>query len=298
MVRTVGRRILVTGLDTFWGGRVAQALEARPDVDVVLGLGTGSPSVALDRTEYVRSDQTYSILSRIVRAAKVDTIVHTFLIVDSTSMNARTLHELNVIGTMNLRTIEVEIRNLGRTPLSSKGSNPVRISYRWEPVLAGAQAQVDPGGTTGQPAANGSVTQDGAHEAVSMGTVEVDLDGSGSFRMPLSRVLLAGEKIRLRALLRAPDQPAQYRLIVTAVQEGVRWFDQVSASNAWSAIVNVVEDDSSTETKSINKPRRIDASAANSRRTGNGNSEASGQHTLAGRSPATHDDATRSTTLT
>ncbi|MDA8400849.1 MAG: NAD-dependent epimerase/dehydratase family protein [Actinomycetota bacterium] len=98
----MGRRILVTGLDTFWGGRVAQALEARPDVDVVLGLGTGSPSVALDRTEYVRSDQTYSILSRIVRAAKVDTIVHTFLIVDSTSMNARTLHELNVIGTMNL----------------------------------------------------------------------------------------------------------------------------------------------------------------------------------------------------
>ena len=197
-----------------------------------------------------------------------------------------------------LRTIEVEIRNLGRAPLSSRGSNPVRISYRWEPVLAGAQARVDLRNTTGQPAANGSVTQDGAHEAVSMGTVEVDLDGSRSFRMPLSRVLLAGEKIRLRALLRAPDQPAQYRLIVTAVQEGVRWFDQVSASNAWSAIVNVVEDDSSTETKSINKPRRIDANVANSRHTGDGNSEASGQRTLAGRSPATHDDATRSTTLT
>jgi UDP-glucose 4-epimerase len=96
------RRILVTGLDTFWGGRVAQALEAKPEVEVVLGLGTGSPSVALERTEYVRTDQAYSSLSRIVRAARVDTIVHTFLIVDSTSTNSRSLHELNVIGTMNL----------------------------------------------------------------------------------------------------------------------------------------------------------------------------------------------------
>lgn len=96
------RRILVTGLDTFWGGRVAQALEGNPEVEVVLGLGTGIPSVALEKTEYVRADQTYSILSRIVKAARVDTIVHTFLIVDSTSTSSRSLHELNVIGTMNL----------------------------------------------------------------------------------------------------------------------------------------------------------------------------------------------------
>ena len=27
----MGRRILVTGLGTFWGGRVAQALERQPD---------------------------------------------------------------------------------------------------------------------------------------------------------------------------------------------------------------------------------------------------------------------------
>jgi UDP-glucose 4-epimerase len=98
----MGRRILVTGLDSFWGGRVAQVLEREPDVELVLGMGTGTPTVELDRTEYVRADQSYSLLSRIVRATRVDTVVHTFLVVDSTRVPGRRLHETNVIGTMNL----------------------------------------------------------------------------------------------------------------------------------------------------------------------------------------------------
>jgi UDP-glucose 4-epimerase len=81
---------------------MAQALELDPDVDVIIGLDTKEPTVALERTEYVRSDPSYSILSRIVRATKVDTIVHTFLVVDSTQMPGRQVHEINVIGTMNL----------------------------------------------------------------------------------------------------------------------------------------------------------------------------------------------------
>ncbi len=50
----------------------------------------------------MRSDENYSILSRIVQATRVDTIVHTFLIVDSTSVRPAPMHEINVIGTMNL----------------------------------------------------------------------------------------------------------------------------------------------------------------------------------------------------
>jgi UDP-glucose 4-epimerase len=98
----MGRRVLVTGLGTFWGGRVAQTLERDPGVDVIIGLDREEPTVQLERTEYVRSDATYSILSRIVKATQVDTIVHTFLVVDSTQMSERTMHEINVIGTMNL----------------------------------------------------------------------------------------------------------------------------------------------------------------------------------------------------
>ena len=98
----MGRRVLVTGLGTFWGGRVAQALEQDDDVEVIVGLDRFDPTVELERTEFVRADESYSILARIVKAARIDTILHTFLVVDSTKMRPRTIHELNVIGTMNL----------------------------------------------------------------------------------------------------------------------------------------------------------------------------------------------------
>ncbi|MEY2398943.1 MAG: UDP-glucose 4-epimerase [Actinomycetota bacterium] len=98
----MGKRVLVTGLGSFWGGRAAKALEGDPDVEMIVGLDTVEPKLELERTEYVRADQSYSILARIVEATQVDTIVHTFLEMDSTRISGRQLHEINVIGTMNL----------------------------------------------------------------------------------------------------------------------------------------------------------------------------------------------------
>jgi UDP-glucose 4-epimerase len=95
-------RILVTGLGTFWGSRLAQHLEREPGVDLVVGVDTREPRLPLERTEFVKADPSYSILNRIVHATEVDTILHTHLIVDSTQVSGRTLHEVNVIGTMNL----------------------------------------------------------------------------------------------------------------------------------------------------------------------------------------------------
>src|ERR1019366_1885290 len=97
------RRILVTGADTFWGGRVAQALEADDEVEVLVALGATEPSVPLDKTDFVKvSDPTYSTLNRIVSAVGVDTIVHTGLMVDSTLGPSNRLQDVNVIGTLNL----------------------------------------------------------------------------------------------------------------------------------------------------------------------------------------------------
>ena len=92
---------------------MAQALEAQPEVEMILGLGTKEPKVPLERTEFVRSDQKYSILSRIVRATQVDTIVHTFLETNSTEVSGRVLHEINVIGTLNLLAAAGGGRRLG-----------------------------------------------------------------------------------------------------------------------------------------------------------------------------------------
>ncbi len=98
----MSRRVLVTGADTFWGGRMVQALETDPGMDVILGMGTRAPSVPFERAEFVRADQNYSILNRIVKATQVDTILHTFMITNSATLPRRAMHEINVIGTMNL----------------------------------------------------------------------------------------------------------------------------------------------------------------------------------------------------
>jgi UDP-glucose 4-epimerase len=98
----MGRRILITGLASFWGGRLAKAFEGDSTVDVIVGMDVEAPGVELERTEFVRSDDSYSILARLVRATRVDTVVHAGLVVNSALVNDRRLHEKNVIGTMNL----------------------------------------------------------------------------------------------------------------------------------------------------------------------------------------------------
>jgi UDP-glucose 4-epimerase len=99
---TAGRRILVTGLSTYWGGRLAQALEAFDEVEAVIGVDNEEPQVELERTEYVKVGAQHALLRRVVEAAEIDTVVDTRLVVDSTTTSPAKAHENNVIGTMNI----------------------------------------------------------------------------------------------------------------------------------------------------------------------------------------------------
>src|SRR6185503_394746 len=99
---TRGRRILITGLSTYWGGRLAQALERHPDVEAIIGVDSEDPTRELARTEFVRVSNQHALIRRIVRAAEIDTVVDTRLVVDSIVTSPRLAHENNVIGTLNL----------------------------------------------------------------------------------------------------------------------------------------------------------------------------------------------------
>jgi UDP-glucose 4-epimerase len=47
-------RILITGVSTYWGGRLAQQLEADDAVETVIGIDRNPPKVELQRAEFVQ----------------------------------------------------------------------------------------------------------------------------------------------------------------------------------------------------------------------------------------------------
>jgi UDP-glucose 4-epimerase len=96
------RRILITGVSTYWGGRLAQALEREPGVDAIIGVSPDDPSCPLERTEFVRVGLHHALLRRIVDAAEIDTVIDTRLVVDSLTASPRVAHEANAIGSMNI----------------------------------------------------------------------------------------------------------------------------------------------------------------------------------------------------
>src|SRR4051812_45792586 len=95
-------RVLITGLSTYWGGRLAQALEQSDAIEAIIGVDSEDPTRELERTEFVRVGTQHALLRRIVEAAEIDTVVDTRLVVDSAVTSSRNAHENNVIGTMNI----------------------------------------------------------------------------------------------------------------------------------------------------------------------------------------------------
>ena len=96
------QRVLITGVSRFWGARLAQRLEANPDVEQIVSVDVREPAQELQRTDFVRADIRHSLIGKLVRVLGIDTVVHTNLIVDPRRTSARVAHETNVIGTMNL----------------------------------------------------------------------------------------------------------------------------------------------------------------------------------------------------
>jgi UDP-glucose 4-epimerase len=96
------KRILITGVSSHWGGRLAHALEADASIEAIIGVSTEDPTLELERTEFVRVGTQHALLRRIVQAAEIDTVIDTRLVVDSIQASPREAHENNVIGTMNV----------------------------------------------------------------------------------------------------------------------------------------------------------------------------------------------------
>ena len=96
------RRILITGLSTQLGGRLAQALERHPGVEAVIGVDTQDPRHEFARTEFVRVGIERHPLRRIIHAAQVQTVLDTRLIADALAAPISTIEAVNLNETAEL----------------------------------------------------------------------------------------------------------------------------------------------------------------------------------------------------
>ncbi|MHB8659414.1 MAG: NAD-dependent epimerase/dehydratase family protein [Solirubrobacteraceae bacterium] len=101
--RTPGsRRVLVLGVSTPWGGRLAQLLEQDANVEAIVGVDPGDPRHELQRTEFVRVGADEGLLRRVIRAASIDTVVDCRLVCDPVLSPLSRVHEINVDGTRSV----------------------------------------------------------------------------------------------------------------------------------------------------------------------------------------------------
>ena len=98
-----GRRVVITGTGSVWGAALARRLERDPDISHVAGIDTRPPPFELERTELIEADIRSPVLSRLLPTLEPDTLVHCGVLwYPEPGRPPRVLHEINVIGTLQL----------------------------------------------------------------------------------------------------------------------------------------------------------------------------------------------------
>jgi UDP-glucose 4-epimerase len=98
-----GRRVVITGISSHWGGELARALDRDPRVEHLVGIDSRPAHVELERTEFIEADLRNPALSRLLPSTGADTIVHCgILLYPEPGRPPRVLHDINVIGTLQL----------------------------------------------------------------------------------------------------------------------------------------------------------------------------------------------------
>src|ERR671925_180715 len=97
------RRVVITGVASHWGTELARRLERDPSIEYLAGIDTEPPSAELARTDFIEADIRTPLLARLLPGTRADTVVHCGILwYPEPGKPAATLHEVNVIGTLQL----------------------------------------------------------------------------------------------------------------------------------------------------------------------------------------------------
>jgi UDP-glucose 4-epimerase len=98
-----GRRVAITGISSHWGAELARRLERDPEIEYIAGIDSRPPPAELERTDFIEADLRSAVLSRLLPATRADTVVHCGVLwYPEPGRPPRMLHEINVIGTLQL----------------------------------------------------------------------------------------------------------------------------------------------------------------------------------------------------
>ena len=108
-----GRRVLITGVGSQVGSLLAAQLGSDPDVEYVAGLDMRRPKLPLDQLEFIDADIRDPEIARLIPPTGVDTIVHEQIVRQpGPGMSPRAMHDINVIGTLQLLTACEQVPSL------------------------------------------------------------------------------------------------------------------------------------------------------------------------------------------
>src|ERR687888_402928 len=111
----MARRVVIVGVGSHWGAELASRLERDPEVEYLAGIDTGSPPESLERTDFIEVDIRTPLLSRLLPGTEADTVVHCGILwYPEAGKPGRALHDINVIGTLQLLAACERTRSLER----------------------------------------------------------------------------------------------------------------------------------------------------------------------------------------
>ncbi len=111
---------MITGIGRHLGAKLAQRLEADPDVEAIIGVDLEEPEFDFDRTEFVRADIRNPLILKVMESAEVDTLVHLGVIATPTRVGGRSaMKEINVIGSLQLLAASQKIERLRKVVTKS-----------------------------------------------------------------------------------------------------------------------------------------------------------------------------------
>jgi len=100
-----GRRVLITGVGSFIGSALARRLVADPEFEHVAGLDSRRPAQRVDGAAFIEADIRDPVIATLIPQEEVDTVVHNQIVRrPGPGMSSRTMHDINVIGTLQLLT--------------------------------------------------------------------------------------------------------------------------------------------------------------------------------------------------